>query len=84
MNGHNVILNKYGQDLYVDYMIQDSSYPDDKPFESVLRLIGNLTRTFDKDWIKHEIVLNVDGVNELMKLCREFLDELQSKVEVKP
>lgn len=69
---HNVVLSKYGQDLYVDQTTIKSNYPTEEgKNEECLRLIGNLEWLMDRENPdQHEIILTLDGAKEL----RDYLE----------
>ena len=74
---HNVVLNKYGQDLYIDEEIITSNYPDEKGRkENCLKLLGSLEFLMDKKHPdNHSVFLTVDGVRELSCYLKMWLEK---------
>jgi hypothetical protein len=84
LHEHNVILAKYGQDLYVDQVTITSKYPTEKgKKEKCLKLIGNLEGLMDsKNPDQHENILTIDGVKELKHYLELWLCERSEDGEV--
>jgi hypothetical protein len=73
---HNVVLAKYGQDLYVQQITVKSNYPTEKGRkEKCLRLIGNLEELMSENPEQHEIILTVDGAEELKQFIELWLKQ---------
>ena len=67
---HNVILSKYGDDIYVDVMEITSNYPHEKgKKEKVVRIVGNLDISFNV--YPQELFLTQDSLEEMLKILKK-------------
>ena len=73
---HHVILNKYGEDMYIDETTIKSGYPDEKGrIENVIYIAGNLTGSKNK-----ALILTQSSIVELRNILEIIIDKERYRI----
>ena len=74
---HNVILTKYGADIYIDETTTKSNYPDEKGrIENVAEISGNV------DY--YPLILTQNNIVELRDVLEVLIEKERNRIGVNP